>query len=213
MSYFFPEGSKFQFSTTLASAKNVTVATNANPAVATAVAHGYTTDDEFLYTSGWEDATNSIYRANVLTVDTLGVKGLDTSNTSFFAAGSGLGTLQKISGWTDIPQVLGISTSGGDARFTTIQPLSSRNAINVPTGFNPTTINLTIGHDPNLAAIQTLLGISRTLSKVAFKMILSGGGVTYGYGYINVSESPNLSTGQANQVNASFTLLGRSISY
>lgn len=213
MSYYFPEGSKFQFSTTLAAAKTVTAASNANPAVLTSVAHGYTTNDEFLFTSGWEDASNSIFKANVLTADTLGVLGLNTTNTTYFAAGSGIGSMQKISGWTDIPQVIGINTSGGDARFTTVTPLSARNALNIPTGFNASSMTLTLGHDPQNATYQTMLDLSRTLSKVAFKMILGGGGVTYGYGYMSVAETPQLSSGQVNQVQCAITILGRTISY
>ena len=109
--------------------------------------------------------------------------------------------------------MLGISTSGGDARFTTISPLPKRNDINVPTGFNAMSINVTLGHDPANANYQTMLDISRTLEKVAFKMVLSGGAVAYGYGYMSVSEAPQLNRNQANQVNAAITLLGRFMSY
>jgi hypothetical protein len=109
--------------------------------------------------------------------------------------------------------VLTIATSGGDARFTTISPIARRNSINIPTGFNATSITLTLGHDPANAAFQTMLDISRTLSKVAFKMVLSGGAVTYGYGYMSVSEAPSLNVNQANSVTAALTLLGRSMSY
>ena len=213
MSYFFAEGSKVQFSNTLAAAKTITVATNANPCVMTSVAHGYTTGDEILLTTGWEDATDSVYKVTVLTADTFSVAGLDTTNTSFFASGSGVGTAQKLSTWLDIPQVLSISSSGGDARFTEITPLAKRNSIKVPTGFNATSVTLTLGHDASQANYITMLGISRSLSKVAIKQVISGGAVTYGYGYMNVSETPKLNVNQANTVDAALTVLGRTISY
>jgi hypothetical protein len=214
MAYAFPEGSKFQFSTTFAAAKTISAMTNANPTVCTSTAHGYADNDEILLTSGWEDATDTVWRADQLTADTFSLVGLDTTSTSFYAAGGGANSsAQRITGWTDIPQVLSIATSGGDARFTTISPLARRNAINVPTGFNPTTITLTLGHDPALAAYATMLNISRALSKVAFKMVISGGGTTYGFGYMSVSEAPSLNVNQANTVQAAITLLGRSISY
>lgn len=213
MSYFFPEGSKFYFSQTFAADKTITAITNASPAVATSVAHGYSDNDEILLTSGWEDATDTVYKVDQLTADTFSLLGLNTTNTDFYAAGTGTGTAEKISGWTEIPQVLTIATSGGDARFTTISPIARRNSINVPTGFNPTSITLTLGHDPSNANYETMLDISRTLTKVAFKMVLSGGAVTYGYGYMSVSEAPSLNVNQANQVTAALSLLGRSISY
>lgn len=213
MAYYFPEGSAQQFSQTFASAKTITALTNASPAVATSVAHGYTTGDEILLTSGWEDATDSVYKVTVLTADTFSISGLDTTNTGFFPAGTGTGTAQKISGWTSIPQVLTISASGGDARFTDVQPLAKRNALKIPTGFNATSVTLSLAHDPAQANYVTMVGISRNLSKVAFKQTISGGAVTYGYGYLNVSEMPKLNNNQVNTVDAALTVLGRSVSY
>lgn len=213
MAYYFPEGSKFYFSKTFAAAKTVSAITNASPAVATSTAHGYVDGDEILLTSGWEDATDTVFRVDQLTADTFELEGLNTTNTNFFPSGSGAGEARKVSTWVEIPQVLSISTSGGDARFTTISPLAKRNDINVPTGFNAMSINVTLGHDPANANYQTMLDISRTLEKVAFKMVLSGGAVAYGYGYMSVSEAPQLNRNQANQVNAAITLLGRFMSY
>jgi hypothetical protein len=213
MAYYFPEGSAQQFSQTFAAAKTITSLTNANPAVATSTAHGYATNDEILLTSGWEDATDTVYKITVLTADTFSIQGLDTTNTGFYPIGTGTGTAQKISGWTSIPQVLTISASGGDARFTDVQPLAKRNALRIPTGFNATSVTLSLAHDPAQANYITMLGISRNLSKVAFKQTISGGAVTYGYGYMNVSEMPILNNNQVNTVNAALTVLGRSISY
>lgn len=213
MALYFPEGSSQQFSQTFASAKTITALSNANPAVATSVAHGYTTGDEILITSGWEDATDSVYKITVLTADTFSVLGLDTTNTGFFPAGTGTGTAQKVSGWTAIPQVLTITGSGGDARFTDVQLLARRNSLRIPTGFNATSITMSLAHDASQAGYITMLNISRNLSKVAFKQVISGGAVTYGYGYMNVSEMPKLNSNQVNTVDAAITVIGRSLSY
>lgn len=214
MAYAFPEGAKFYFASTFASPKTISAMSNAHPTVCTSVAHGYSDNDELLITSGWEDATDTVYKADQLTADTFSLLGLDTTNTGFFSAGGGANsTAKKVSGWTEIPQVLNISSTGGDARYTTINPIARRNAINVPTGFNPTSISLTLGHDASNATFQTMLGISRALTQVAFKMQLSGGAVTYGFGYMIVSELPSLNVNQANQVTCALTLSGRAISY
>jgi hypothetical protein len=214
MAYAFPEGSKFYFSSTFAAAKTLATMSNANPTLATSVTHGYSDNDELLLTSGWEDASDTVWRADQQSADTFLLLGLDTSNTTYYASGGGANsTTQKISSWQEIPQVLTIATSGGDPRFTTISPLARRNQINVPVGFNATSITLTLGHDPSNAVYQTMLGITRALSKVAFKMVLSGGSTAYGYGHMAASEMPQLNVNQANQVSVSLTLLGRSISY
>lgn len=213
MAYYFAEGSKFYFSSTFAAAKTNTAVSNANPAVATSASHGYVDNDELLIASGWEDATDTIYRANQLTADTYELLGLNSLDTDWFAAGAGIGSAYKVSSWVEIPQVLNVSGTGGDARFTNIEPLAKRNSIAVPTGFNPSQITLTLGHDPSLAAYQTMIDLSRTLTKVAFKVVISGGGTGYGYGYMSVSEMPQLARNQPNQVQAAIGLLGRFLTY
>lgn len=213
MALYFPEGSSQQFSQTFVAAKTISAMTNANPCVATATAHGYATGDEILLTTPWEDATDTVYKVEVVDANSFKILGLNTSNTNYYPSGSNTGTAQKISTWVAIPQVLTIAGSGGDARFTDVQLLAKRNAIKVPTGFNATTVTLSLAHDPTLSAYQTMLDISRSLSKVAFKQVISGGAVTYGYGYLSVSEMPKLNSNQVNAVDAAMALLGRAISY
>ena len=213
MAYYFPEGSKIYFSSTFAGAKTFSGVTNADPAVATSTSHGYVDDDEVLFTSGWEDATDSVYMVDQQSADTFKLLGLNTADTTWFPAGAGTGTAQKISSWVEVPQVLGITSQGGDARFTTVEPLAKRNAINVPTGFNPTSINLTLAHDPANANYQAMQTVARSLTKIAFKLVLSGGATAYGYGYMNVNEMPSLNRNQVNSVAASISLLGRMVSY
>ncbi len=213
MAYSLPEGSSQQFSNTLAGSKTITAITNANPAVATCTAHGYTTGDEIMLSSGWEDATDSVYKIESVDANSFKILGLDSTNTSFFPAGSGGGSAQKLSAWTAIPQVLTISASGGDARFTDVNPLAKRNGIRIPTGFNATSVTLSLGFDATTPAYKTMVGISRSLSKVAFKQVLSGGSVQYGWGYLTVSEFPKLNNNQVNTVDAALTFLGRTMSY
>lgn len=213
MAYYFPEGSAQTFSNTFAAARTITAITNANPAVATCAAHGYTSGDEILLTSGWEDATDSVWVVDVIDASSFRILGLDSSNTGFFPVGTGVGTSQRVTAWTAMPQVLSISSSGGDARYTTVSPLAKRNSINIPTGFNALSVTLSLAHDAANANYIQMLGISRNLSKVAFKQTIAGGATAYGYGYMNVSEMPSLNSNQVNTVNAAMTFLGRAVSY
>lgn len=213
MAFNFPEGAKFYFSQTFAAAKTITVLTNANPAAATSVAHGYADNDEILLTSGWEDATDTVFKVDQLTADTFSLLDFDTTNTAFYSAGTGIGSAQKLSAWTEIPQVLTIATSGGDPRYTEVNLLSRRNGVRIPTGFNPADVTLTLAHDPANANYKTMLNISRTSTKVAFKLALAGGATSYGYGYMAVSDVPQMNSNQVNQVTAAFSMLGRTISY
>lgn len=212
MAFNFPEGSKFQFSSTFATAKTITALTNANPAVATSTAHGFVTDDEILLNSGWEDAKDTVYKITVIDANSFSIRGLNTTNTTFYPTGTGIGTAQKLSAFSDIPQVLTISSSGGDPRYTDVQLLAARNGTRIPTGFNASTVTLSLAHDPANATYQTMVDLSRTNTKVAFR-ILGGGGSAYGYGYMAVSEVASMTSNQVNQVQVAISYLGRSISY
>jgi len=213
MAYFLPEGSKIFMSTGLAAAKTVSAITNASPAVATSAAHGYIDNDELLFTSGWEDADSSIFKADQLTADTLSLLGLDATDTTWYPAGTGVGTLQKVSGWLELSQWLDIQTTGGDARNVNVDPISRRNSISIPSGFNAMSITLTFGHDPALASQQALITASRGLQRRAFKAVIAGGMTGYFYGNVSMSEMPTITKGQVNRVTASVTVLGRFISY
>lgn len=213
MSYYFPEGSRVYYSATFASAKNITAVTNANPAVATSTAHGYADNDIVLLDSGWEDADDTLWKVDQQDANTFQLLGLNSTSTTFFPAGSGTGTAQLVSSWVEVPQVLNITSSGGDPKFGTIEPLARRNPISQWLGFNPSNITLTLGHDPANATYIAMLDLSRTGTKVGLKIVGGSGGVTYAYGQMGVSEVPRLQRGQANSVDLALTVAGRMISY
>lgn len=220
MAYNFPEGTKFYFAdyaNNLATALAVTAISNANPAVATTATNTYATGDELLLEGSWEDATDSIYRAGTVTATTAALLGLNATNTALFPASGAAGTVKKITTWTEIPQVLDINTSGGDAKFATVSPMARRTDIQFPNGFNPMTYELILGHDPTLAAYQTMLDLSRTNAKVAFKGVAPNAtatsGYEYGFGYLSIPEAAQKQRGNANRVTATFTFLNKFLSY
>lgn len=213
MAFAFPEGASFQFSTTFASAKTISDISNASPAVATATAHGYADGDLVLIASGWDDVNDSVVKVNQLAADTFELLGVNTSETGRYPVGTGGGTAKKISGWQVIPQVLTIASQGGDSRYTQVQLLSRRNAIQIPTGFNSSSIQLSLAYDPGNAVFEEMLDVSRGSTQCAFRMVLSGGVTTVGYGYMAVSEMPQLNSNQVATIAVTMTLGGRPISY
>jgi hypothetical protein len=213
MAYNFPEGAAFYFSSTFAGAKTITAVTNANPAVATSTSHGYSDGDIVLFSSGWEDATDRCYKVDQQDANNFELEGLNSSNTSFFGAGSGTGSTYAVSSWVSIPQVLTVATQGGDARFTQVQPLARRNATQVATGFNPSSMTLSLAYDHTNANYVSMLDISRSLTKVAFKLTLNGGAYMLAYGYMNVSETPTMNSNQVMTVSCALSFLNPPVSY
>ena len=213
MAYYFPEGTKVFYSSTLATAKNLTAVTNASPAVATCVGHTYVDLDPLLIKSGWEDANDCVFEADQLTADTFGITNLDSSSTSWFPSGTGTGTAQKVSDWVEIPQILDISPNGGGVKYGTVSPLGARNDKKQPIGFEAQGVDLKIGYDATNATWQAMLGITRTFTKVAIKIVVPGGGRLYGYGNLIASEMVEISKGNALKVKAAISLDGRMVGY
>lgn len=213
MAYSTPAGTKFYVSSTFASAKTISALTNANPASATSTSHGYSTNDEVVLTSGWEDVTDTVFKVTSVDANTFTLQGLDASNTNIYAAGAGTGSARKISGWVEIPQVLSISPSGGDGKNITVSPLGRRQGLLLPDGFNPASNTLTLGYDPSQSNWSTLMGLSRTTTLVAYKQVRGNGNVTYGYGYIQIAEQVTQQSGSADTVACQILLQGRPIAY
>ena len=213
MAYYYPEGSKVYYSTTFAGAKTVSAVTNANPAVATSTSHGYTDLDPVLFNSGWEDANNTIWEVDQQSADTFQLEGLDSSSTTYYPAGTGTGKTHLVSAWTEIPQILDISSTGGGPKYGTVSPLGRRNDIKTPIGFEAMSIDMGLGYDATNATWQAMLGITRTFTKVAIKIVVPGGGRLYGYGNLIASEMVEISKGNALKVKAAISLDGRMVGY
>lgn len=214
MSYLIAEGAKFLFSSTFGTPVTVTAASNADPTLLTAAAHGFADGDELLFNSGWEDATDTVWKADQQAADSLKLLNLDTADTRWFPVGTGTGTLRKVSSWVEIGQVLDIQPQGGGARNMDINPLSKRNGIKMPTGFEASGYTLTIGYDPSLTSQVQLNAISRNLSsRVAFKFLLAGGQTGYGYGTAQIAQMPKIAKGSPVSVELQLNFLGQFVGY
>lgn len=214
MAYYFPQGTKVFYSNTLATAKNVSAVTNASPAVATSVAHGYVDQDPVLFASAWADAADTVFEVDQLTVDTFGILGLNATDSGVYPSGSGVGTARKISTWVEIPQVLSLSANGGGIKYGTVSPLGSRQDTKQPIGFDASGLDIKIGYDPANAVITTMQTLTRVFGKVAVKLLIPGGGRVYGYGNIACGEFPEIGSKDSPiQLSVGIGFDGRAISY
>ncbi|MDB5847333.1 MAG: hypothetical protein JWP29_1085 [Rhodoferax sp.] len=213
--YLLAEGSKFLFSSSFGSAVAATTVTNGDPAAITAAAHGFSAADELLFDSGWEDATDSIWKvAPAPSTNNLSLLALDSSDQQWFPNGTGVGTLRKVSNWIEIGQVLDVQPSGGGTRNVDINPLSKRNGIKMPAGFEASGMDLTLGYDPSLASQIALNKLTRNLSsKIGFKFLMNGGQTGYGYGTAQLAQMPNIAKGSAVSVKLSLSFRGQFVGY
>ncbi|MCV2423406.1 phage tail protein [Paucibacter sp. DJ4R-1] len=194
MSYYTLIGAQFFMSTGLDATKAVTAISNTAPPVVSAAAHGYANNDELLLLNGLDDLNEVIVRAGSVAAGTFTIPGYDTTNTEFYPAAATAGTAQKVSGWTPLGQVLGISPSGGEASFEEVKPYDRRNAVKIFTGFSASSLELTLGWDRARADQVAMQTASRTATKRAFKFVLPGGVYGYAYGTVSASALPQFET-------------------
>jgi hypothetical protein len=112
--------------------------TNANPAVATTSApHGITTGDFVEVTSGWSRLNNRIVRAASASGSSLAYEGIDSSSTVNYPVGTGTGSIRAITAFTQISQILDLTSSGGEMQFTNYSFLEQDFESQLPTQASP----------------------------------------------------------------------------
>jgi len=149
MAYTLPNGSTLDIASAYDTAVPITSITNANPAVVTSTAHGLAEGDIVLVTSGWSRINNRGFRVGAVTTDTFELEGVDSTNTQFYPAGGGTGSVKAATTYVGINQVTGVEFAGGDISFLDVQFLESDTQVQLPTVKSAISMTLTVADDPD----------------------------------------------------------------
>ncbi|RZJ12086.1 MAG: phage tail protein [Rubrivivax sp.] len=208
-----PTGTVFAVATVFAAAKTVTVVTNATSAVVTAVAHGYSNGDLVVFpTSGWGRLYNRAFEVSSVTTDTFVIK-LNTADTNVFPAGSGIGTVKKVSTLVQLTKLMNPSTSGGDPKTINYKFLDSDVDYSINDGFNATGYTLQMDDDDTTAGYTALESLTDTQIDTVLKMTMRNGSRVYIPGRVALNSVPNLTEGQINSISVAFNGNGRHTRY
>jgi hypothetical protein len=198
-----PTGTTFYVASTIASAKTTTVVTNASEAVVTSAAHGYSNGDFVLILSGWGRLNKRAFRIKSVTTDTFVLEGADTTSTTFYPAGTGIGTVQKISAWTQITQVLGISTSGGDPKNVDYKYIESDVSYSINDGFAASSASMDLDADSiTTAGYIALKALTEVQTDTVVKQVKRSGAITLRPCTVALNEDESIADGQVNKVKA-----------
>lgn len=208
-----PDGAIVSLATTYGTAKAVSGISNANPGVATATAHGLTTGALVSVISGWQNLNNRIVRVAGSVTNTFNLEGIDTSSTTLYPAGSGAGSVQEITAFTQISQIMGFTTSGGDQQFANYSFLEQNFETQIPTNFSAQSISLDIADDPTLPGYIALKAASDARAVRALKIAMPDGSFILYQGYVSLNETPTVTKGQVMQVKATISLQSRPVRY
>jgi hypothetical protein len=213
MSAKLPDGAIVTLSTTLGSAKTVSALTNANPGVATSTSHGFVNGDIVLMNSGWSNLNQKAVRVAGSVSNAFNLDGIDTSLTSLYPAGSGTGSASLVGGFTQISQIMGLTTQGGDQQYATFSFLEQNFETQLPTVFSAQSLSLEIADDPSLSGYIALKAAADARAFRVLKLQLPDGSFILYYGQISFNETPSLNKGQVMVVKATFALQARPVRY
>lgn len=213
MAYTLPNGSTVHIGSAYGSDLTVTTATNANPCVMTSTAHGLSNGDYVVVTSGWTRTTDRVFRVANVTANTFDLEGHDTSDTDVYAAGSGTGSVKKVTTWTQISQVLNITSQGGEQQYATYQPLEGDREVRIPTIKSGGGLDMEVGDDPTLAGFVAAMAANDDREARAVRITAANSSKSLFYSYIAADKVPQMNVNQVMTARISLSHLNEATRY
>lgn len=200
-----PTGTTFYVASSYGAPAATTIVTNAAEAVVTSAAHGYSNGDVVEMTSGWGRLNKRVFEIKSVTTDTFVLKGADTTSTEFFPAGQGVGTVRKVSAFTQIVQVLEPSSQGGDPRQVEYRYMESDVDFSINNGFSATSYTLQLDADSiGTAGYTALKSLTDVQTDTCLKMLSRNGARIYQPCTVALNEAVQLQQDQVNRVSCAF---------
>ena len=191
-----PTGTIFSLATVFAAAKTVSAISNAAEASVSCTAHGFDVGDVVQLYSGWGRLNRRVGRIKSKTADAFVLEGINTTNAEFFPAGSGGGTVRKVTTFQQINKILNPSNSGGEAKNITVKFLESDVEENINDGFTAITETFDIDADEfGQASYAALVNLSEVQTDTVLKKTLKSGSTIYTPCRVAFNENVKLADG------------------
>lgn len=213
MSVSLPNGALIAIASGYSTPVAVTAISNANPAVASAAAHGMTQGDILEITSGWSRLTDKVVRVGTADTGTLELEGIDTALTSIYPAGGGAGQVREITGWTQLAQILTSASTGGEQQFLEYQFLEADAQKRIPTFKSAAGLTFTVADDPLQPGYILASAANDDRLPRALRITLPSGAVLLYNAYISLNKTPSLTVNEIMAVEVTLSLLAEPVRY
>ncbi len=159
-----PSGTIRSVATAFAAVRPISAITNAAEAVVSCTAHALVVGDIVEITSGWARLQKRAFRVKTVNdANTIVLEQADTSNTNLYPAGSGAGSLRKVSTWVQLTATMNHSSSGGEAKKVTYKFSESDVEFSINDGFSAVDRTFDMDADaittPGYLALRTLTDV------------------------------------------------------
>lgn len=200
-----PTGSTFFIASAFAASKTTTIVTNATEAVVTSAAHGYSNGDIVEITSGWGRLNRRNFRIKSVATDTFVLEGADTSSTTYYPAGTGIGSVRKVSTFTQLTTIMNPQSTGGDPKTVTYKFIESDVEYSINDGFTATSYTLELDADSiGSAGYAALKSLTEVQTDTSLKIVTRNGALIFQPCTVALNEAIRMQDGQINRVNVSF---------
>ena len=208
-----PNGATFEIASAYGAAIPFTALTNANPAVATAAAHGLAEGDIIALSSGWTRLDGRAVQVGEIASGTFALDGVNTTNIQQYPAGSGVGSVREVTTFTAISQITELASSGGDQQFLTYGFLEDDDDRQRPTTKNPITLSITVADDPSKPYVAVCEEADDDKQERVLRLSLPGGSRIIYNGYVSITSTPTMSRNNLMTRVISIALTGRPTRY
>lgn len=209
-----PNGSTVAVASAYATAKPFSAISNATEAVVTDATHTFAVGDILEITSGWSKLNGRLARVKSVVASTPYVlEGINTSNTTRFPAGSGVGSVRKITTWQQVLQILNSASNGGEQQFTNYSFLEDSTERRIPTRKSARGYTFNVADDPALAHYPVLQAADEDTVPRGIRLALANGGFIYMNTYVSMAGEPSLTQDEVMATEVTLSLSAPSTRY
>lgn len=208
-----PNGATFEIASAYGTAIPFTTLSNANPAVASALAHGLAEGDIIAVNSGWTRLDGRAVRVADIASGTFALGGVSTTNVQQYPAGSGVGSAREVTSFTEISQITELNSTGGDQQFLTYGFMADDDDRQMPTTKNPITLSITVADDPSKPYVDVCEAADDDKQPRVLRLNLPGGSSIVYNGYVSITSTPTMSRNNLMTRVISIALTGRPARY
>lgn len=201
----FPNGTIFALATTLGTAKTISGISNANPGVATATAHGFADGDILLLSMG-SRLDQRVVRVDDAATNVFDLEGIDTTSTTIYPSGFGVGSAQAASNFVSFSQVTDVESEGGEQQYYTWVYLEDGRQRRRPTFKNARGMTVVMDYDPDLPWHAALLEADLTQEVYVLRATLPNGAKIYYSVYVGFDGEPTFTINENQKTTATFSL-------
>ena len=208
MAFTLPNGTTISIASTYGSSTVTTSVSNATEAVAALTsATGFSAGCIVEVTSGWSKLDRRIARVKTLVSLNATLESVDTSSTTKFPSGSGVGSARPISAWTQISQITEITSDGGTQGFATYSTIDDTTERQIPTNKSAMSLKLKVGDDVSLPHYALLVAADDDKLPRAIRAVLPNGSIIFYNCFVSINKTPSLTKDQVMVLDVTLSLV------